>query len=280
MSRKLATALDNPTVNEAAALTDEFKIVEVKCQENWVGKTIDEIKFLIKYNNGAQNRCVTLKDYHDRLSKMPPRYGCPFRYGVIEENNKVMIYTLGLNSEGKLTDILPDVLVDNIQNYISEYKTINDYIEIKSGRIIDLQFEVDVFIDKNYNTSDVISSIINCITKYMDINKLQMGDDIFVGDIEKEISKIDGVLNLIELRVYNIYSVSDANNGYSSTRTTQKIKNYMDCVTNEEGAVGGQEKGRDCIDLKASDKMLFTENDTMFQIRYPEKDIICRVKIR
>ena len=30
----------------------------------------------------------------------------------------------------------------------------------------------------------------------MDINKLQMGDDIFVGDIEKEISKLDGVLNL------------------------------------------------------------------------------------
>ena len=108
--------------------------------------------------------------------------------------------------------------------------------------------------------------IINCKKHGIIPVQYSIGADFIYGsdgDIEKEISKIDGVLNLIELRVYNIYSVSDANNGYSSTRTTQKIKNYMDCVTNEEGAVGGQEKGRDCIDLKASDKMLFTENDTL-----------------
>ena len=49
MSRKLATALDNPTVNETAALTDEFKIVELKCQENWIWKTMDEIKFQRKF---------------------------------------------------------------------------------------------------------------------------------------------------------------------------------------------------------------------------------------
>ena len=52
----------------------------------------DELKYYIKYNNGAQNRCVTIKDYHDRIAKLPARYGCPFRYGVIEENNKIMLY--------------------------------------------------------------------------------------------------------------------------------------------------------------------------------------------
>ena len=75
---------------------------------------------------------------------------------------------------------------------------INDFIEIKSGRIVNLQFEIDLFVDKNYNTSDVLTNVINAVKKYMDINRLQMGDDIFVGDIEKEISKVDGVLNLIE----------------------------------------------------------------------------------
>lgn len=49
LSKKLATALDNPTVNEAATLTSQFKIVEIKCQENWAGKTIDEIKFQRKF---------------------------------------------------------------------------------------------------------------------------------------------------------------------------------------------------------------------------------------
>lgn len=241
----------------------------------------EEIKNYIKFNNGAQERCVTVKDYYDRISKMPARYGCPFRYGVTEENNKIMIYVLGLDSEGHLTHVLPEVLRENMQNYLSEYRMINDYIEIKSGRIINLQFEVDVYVDKNYNTSDVVTNIINTIQKYMDKNKLQMGDDIFVGDIEKEISKIDGVLNLIELRVYNIFgTVGD--NVYSSTKTTQEIMSAAEYCNNPEEYenIEGITDYRTCIKLSASDKMLYTENDTMFEIRYPKNDIICRVKQR
>lgn len=238
--------------------------------------SVNEIKYLIKYNNGAQERCVTIKDYYDRISKLPPRYGCPFRYGITEENNKIMIYTIGLDSNGKLTDVIPNILIENMQNYLSEYRMINDYIEIKSGRIINLQFEIDLYVDKNYNTSDVLTNVINTVKKYMDIHSLQMGDDIFVGDIEKEISKIDGVLNLIELRVFNIYG-----DGYSNTKTMQQIKTLDECyLENPEYGENGLEGNRDCINLMASDKMLYTENDTMFEIRYPEKDIICRVKTR
>jgi hypothetical protein len=237
--------------------------------------SVDEIKYLIKYNNGAQNRCVTIKDYHDRISKMPPRYGCPFRYSASEENNKIMIYVLGLDENGKLTKVLPEILCNNMVNYLSEYKMINDYVEIKPGRIINLQFEVDMFVDKNYNTSDVVTNVINCVKNYMSINKLHMGDDIFVGDIEKEVSKIDGVLNLIEMRVYNIYDTN-----YSKEMTRQQIKTTENCVMNEEIDTVGMEENRSCIDLRASDKMLYTDNDTMFEIKYPEQDIICKVKTR
>ena len=239
--------------------------------------TIDEIKYLIKYNNGAQDRCVTIKDYHDRLSKLPPRYGCPFRYGVTEENNKIMIYTLGLDVNGNLTDTLPDILSHNIMNYLSEYKMINDFIEIKSGRIINLQFEVDMYVDKNYNISDVVTKVINVIKSYMDKNKLQMGDDIFVGDIEKEISKTDGVQNLIDLRVYNIFDGK-----YSPTRISQKTKLVKDlyCGNDEVDPDLTDSDNRLYIDLKASDKMLYTESDTMFEIKFPGEDIICRVKTR
>ena len=265
--------------------SDNTKVAEVKRSIKVTNTTpsvsgrdmpsVEEIKYLIKYNNGAQERCVTIKDYHDRISKLPPRYGCPFRYGVIEENNKVMIYTLGLNSDGNLTDTLPDVLRENIQNYLSEYRMINDYIEIKSGRIVNLQFEIDLYVDKNYSTSDVISDVVTKVQEYMDIHKLQMGDDIFVGDIEKEISKIDGVLNLIELRVFNIYE-----SGYSQSKTTQQIMTLEECYGDSEDASGVSTEKRDRINLRASDKMLYTENDTMFEIKYPEQDIICRVKTR
>lgn len=237
--------------------------------------SINEIKNLIKYNNGAQNRCVTVKDYHSRILQMPPRYGCPFRVGVSEENNKIMVYLLGLDANGKLTDVLPEVLCKNIMNYLSEYCMVNDFVEIKSGRIIDLQFEVDLFVDKNYNTSDVVSNVINTISNYMDINNRDMGTNIFVGDIEKEISKVDGVENLIELRVYNIYG-----NGYSQTRTSQQTMTYDDCASNSEDGDSGEEENRSRIDLKASDKTLYCENETMLEIKNEKTDIICRVKTR
>jgi hypothetical protein len=48
----------------------------------------EEIKYLVKYNSSAQERCITLKDYYSRIGKIHPKYGVPYRYSVVEENNK------------------------------------------------------------------------------------------------------------------------------------------------------------------------------------------------
>lgn len=225
--------------------------------------SVDEIRAMIKYNNSAQERCVTVKDYVDRVMMMPPRYGCPFRIGAIEENNKVMLYLLGIDNEGKLSDVIPAQLAKNIENYLSMYRSINDFVEIKSGRIINVSFEVDLYVDKNYNAGDVIKKVISTITEYMDINKHELGDDIYVSDIEKEITKTDGVLNLIDLRVYNEFG-----NGYSQTRCSQ--------IT-----IPIDEANRTQIDLDASDYILVSDSDEMFEIKYPQgNDIKVRVKLR
>lgn len=231
--------------------------------------TVDEVRGMLKYNNGAQERCVTLKDYQDRLLKMPSRYGCPFRTSVLEENNKVMIYLMGLDGNGKLSTSLPQLLTNNIQDYLSLYRTINDYVEIKSGRIINLSFECDIFVDKNYNSSDVVKNVITVIREYMDINRHQLGEDIYVSDIEKEVSKIDGVLNLIDMRIYN-----ECGNGYSPTRTSQEV------YTEEEGEDYNEDMDRHRINLDASDYIINGDMDTMFEIKYPNKDIKIRVKTR
>lgn len=224
--------------------------------------TVDEIRAMIKYNSGAQGRCVTLKDYESRILQMPPKYGSAFRLRAVEENNKVMIYLLGIDNEGKLTVNIPERLSTNIENYLSMYRTINDYVELKSGRIINISIEADIYIDKNYNKGDVGKSVISAITSYMDINKHQMGEDIFVGDLEKEISKIDGVVNLIDMRVYNEYGTN-----YSGARTSQEI-------------IDNETDGQAEIDLEANDYILNSEPDEMFEIKYPESDIRLKIKTR
>ena len=228
--------------------------------------TPDELRYLIKYNSGAQNRCVTVKDYVSRVLEMPPKYGTPFRVSASEENNKVMLYLLGLNNYGKLDDTLPTAMVENIRDYLSEYRTINDYVEIKSGKIINLSFEVDVFIDKDYNKADVMANIISTITDYMDINKHNMGDDMFVGDIKRAISSVDGVLNLIDIRIFNVFS-----GNYSKSMTTQETVGEATAYDVDSSAKIAK------IDLEASDYMIQSDNDSMLEIKYP-KDIRIRCK--
>lgn len=226
--------------------------------------TVQEMKYLIKYNKGAQNRCVTTKDYIDRVLMMPPKYGTPFRVGCAEDNNKIMLYLLGIDYQMKLDSALPSLLAENIQNYLTEYRMINDFVEIKPGRIINLSVEVDVHVDKNYNMSDVVSFIISQVRDYFDINKRNMGDDLYVGDLKKEISKIDGVANLIDLRVYN-----ETCDGYSSTQTNQELYISSDCMKAQEEKVPGRYR----IDLEASDGIIYSDGDTMLEIKWPEKDI-------
>lgn len=228
------------------------------------GPTADELRQMIKYNNMEQNRCVTVKDYESRVMKIPPRYGCPFRVGATEENNKIMLYLLNIDNNGYLTDVIPAAMSNNIQKYLTHFRNITDFVEIKAGRIINISFEIDVIIDKAYNTNDVIRVILDTVKSYMDINKHFLGEDIFVGDIEKEIGKIDGVLNLIEMRVYNNYG-----GVYSPTITSQIA--YSDPSVAEN---------RMRFDLGASDYVLYSESDEMFEVKYPDTDIKVRAKTR
>jgi len=257
---------DYNTITNTLKVTNETPSVSGKDMPS-----VEELRNMIKYYVGSQERCVTAKDYVSRVLMMPSRYGTPFRVSAAEENNKIMLYILGVDHKGNLDAILPRIMVHNIEEYLSNYRMINDFVEIKSGKILNLSFEADVFIDKEYNKTDVVTNIISTIYDYMNINKHHMGDDIFVGDIEKEVSKIDGVLNLIELRVYN-----ETGDGYSSSQTTQEIVSEDECITN----MTVYNPNRLQIDLKASDGMLISEGDAMFEIKDKTVDIRVRVKER
>lgn len=234
--------------------------------------TADELRYLIKYNAASQNRCVTVHDYYSKINQIPAMYGCPFRVGIVEENNKVSIYSLGLDYNGNLMKELAEQVADNIKEYLSEYRMINDFVEIKSGKIINLKFEVDIFVDKSYDKSEVVKRVIETVIDYMDIQKHQMGEDIFLGDLQKEIGKLDGVINVIELRVYN-----PIGEGYSSDSISQQLVDVSNCCY-DSYAEAGENFDRQ-IDLKASDMILFSEVNSLFEI-LNENDVKVKVKTR
>lgn len=219
--------------------------------------SVDEIRNMVKYNFSSQNRAVTIKDYQTRIAQMPGRYGVPFRCGVFEEQNKIKAYILGLDANSQLTNESTSALRENIANYLSDYRMINDYVQITNGRIVNLGFEIDLFIDKKIPSSQIISQVISDIQSYMDINNFQMGDNIYISPLIELINNVGGVMNVLDIRVYNkvdegLYSVNEISQPYldDSTRQIDLTDNYT----------------------------IFGEPTTMFEIKIPTKDIICRVR--
>jgi hypothetical protein len=64
---------------------------------------------------------------------MPGNFGVPFRW-FFEQQNKVKVYVLSLDSSSKLTNSSTSILRDNISTYLSEYRMLNDYVEVTNGK--------------------------------------------------------------------------------------------------------------------------------------------------
>jgi hypothetical protein len=217
--------------------------------------TIEELRNMIAYNFAAQERAVTLNDYKSLIETMPSTYGAPAKVNVMEEDNKVRIKVLSYDEKGNLTDTVSTTLKNNILEYLSEYRMINDYIDIQSGEVIDLSLEIDLVIDKNESPTDIIKTTITNTIDFFAIEKRKMGDPLFVGDLMREIGSVAGVVNVVDIRVFN-----KIGGQYSSAEVVQSYKNE----TTKE--------------IQQSDMTIYMKTNQIYQIRFPNVDIKVRTK--
>jgi hypothetical protein len=217
--------------------------------------TIEEIRNMVSYNFAAQNRAVTLNDYKSLIENMPSTFGAPAKVNVMEEDNKVKIKLISYNERGSLTNVVSTTLKNNILEYLSEYRMINDYLEIESGEVIDLAVEIDIYGDRNESETEIVRSVIETTTQYFSIDKRKMGDPLFIGDLFKEIGTLSGVVSVIVIKVFG-----KVGGEYS---TNEVSVGYVDTTTKE---------------IRQSDMTIFMKSNQIPQIRFPNKDIKVRVK--
>lgn len=227
----------------------------------------EAIRQMTKYNFAAQNRAVTVKDYLSRIQLMPGKFGVPFRLGVTEDQNKVEIFVLGLNSDGKLSNASTNALKENMASYLADYRMLNDYVLISDGRIINLSFEFDLFVDKAYNEAEIVNNTIQTIKNYFDVNEWEMGDSIYLGKLTETVNNVAGVVNITDIRVYN-----EVGGDYSINQISQPVINGSNVA-----GVTNNPNGAFAIDV-TDDYALFGEHKTMFEIKYPSRDIRIRLK--
>lgn len=218
------------------------------------GLNVEQIKHLIKYNLSSQNRCITLNDYAVQLSKMPGRFGAPFKSRIYKKNNKVVVSILNIDSFGKLSNISNSLLKENIKEYLTEHRAINDFIEVSDGKIYNLTFDIDVFVEDISNTQ-ISNNIIRNVYDFFNIRKNEMNSNVFIGKLEEVILNVPGVINIIKIKSFNKVGGEYSNNSMSP--------DLVDENTDE---------------IKLLNNTIYSSHDSMFEIKYPEKDI--RVYLR
>ena len=213
------------------------------------GLSTEQIRQLIKYNFSSQFRDVTLTDYLLQLYKMPGKFGSPFRANAFKEHNKIVISILSVGDDGKLSNTSNTLLKENIAEYLSQYRMINDYIEIKDGKIFNLAFDIDVYVE-NISDNTIANNIITLVREYFDVNDYEMNQDVFLGRLERKILDANGVVNILDIKVYN-----KVGGLYSSNVISQE---FADTTTGE---------------IQIINNTIHSTEDSMFEIKYPEKDI-------
>jgi hypothetical protein len=217
--------------------------------------TIDEVRNYVSFNFAAQKRAVTVSDYESIIRTMPAQFGAPAKVAITENDNKILVQILSYDTSGRLTNIVSNTLKQNIANYLSNYRMMNDYISIFSAEVIDLSVDVSIVLDSAQNSGQVITNVIDKISAYFNPQTRELGQNVYLSELRSIIQNTNGVLTVASIDVFN-----EVGGQYSSAETSME---YSDPELKQVGPV---------------DDTIFAQPNQIYQIRFPNKDIRVSVK--
>lgn len=248
--------VNGPSENINNSVVNSLRCTNVTAAIGGAGQpTIDEVRNYVSFNFSAQKRAVTVQDYESLIRNMPAQFGAPAKVSITENDNKILIQILSYDTQGKLTNIVSNTLRQNIANYLSNYRMMNDYISIFSAEVIDLSLDVSIVLDAAQNSGQVISAVIDKIANYFNPQIRELGQNVYLSELRSNIQNTNGVLTVASIDVFN-----EVGGQYSSAETSME---YSDPVTKQIGPV---------------DDTIFAQPNQVYQVRFPTKDIRVSVK--
>jgi hypothetical protein len=176
------------------------------------GDTIEEIRQNSSANFASQLRNVTQDDYLVRALSMPAKYGDIAKAYI--EPTKIQnvslgetpgildLYVLTYDINNKLTTA-SQALKQNLSTYLSQYRMINDAINIKDGFVINIGVNFDIIILPNYISNDVLTRCITALQGYFSVNNWQINQPIILRELYILLDKIEGVQTVKTISISN-----------------------------------------------------------------------------
>jgi len=230
----LNSNLDNTTANTifgSLAVTNP-----IAASGGGDGDTIEEIRQNASANFATQLRNVTQDDYLVRTLSMPAKYGVVSKAFIEptkaqsmssgESNSILDLYILSYDINQKLT-LSSQAIKQNVINYLSQYRMVNDAVNIKDGFIINIGVNFDIIVLPNYNSNQVLSGCILALQDYFAIDKWQINQPILLRDIYVLLDRIDGVQTVKTVNITNKVGENLGYSPYSYDTTAATINNVV-----------------------------------------------------
>jgi hypothetical protein len=152
--------------------------------------SLEEIRNYVSFNFAAQKRAVTVQDYESIIRNMPSEFGAPAKVSITENNNKILIQLLSYDTSGRLTNIVSDTLRQNVANYLSNYRMMNDYISILTAEVIDLSIDVQIVLDSAQNSGQVIADVVDRVSTYLNPQIRELGQNVNLSELKSIIKSL------------------------------------------------------------------------------------------
>jgi hypothetical protein len=222
------------------------------------GDTIEEIRQNSSANFNTQLRNVTQDDYLVRALSMPAKYGVVSKAYIEptkaqslsagESQSVLDLYMLSYNVNNQLTTSSP-ALKQNLITYLSQYRMVNDSVNIRDAFIINIGVNFDIITLPEYNSNEVLFDCIEVLKDYFAIDKWQINQPIILRNIYVLLDNVEGVQTVKNIEITNLVG---ENIGYS--RYAYNVK----------GATQGN--------------VIYPSLDpSIFEVKYPNQDIQGRV---
>jgi hypothetical protein len=228
------------------------------------GDTLEEIRLNTLANFPTQLRNVTKADYLVRTLSMPSEFGYIAKAYVTQDiqtnpdsdkPNQDSLNTLALSNyilttdiNGKLTNANLAVK-KNLKTYLSQYKMLTDAINIKDAYYVNIGINFEIQVLQGFNSQQVLIGCINSLKQFFDINKWSINQPIILSQVE------------------NIISCANVN-GVAAVKNIEFINKFGGIYSPYAYDIQGATLGG----------VIYPSLDPMiFEIRYPDQDILGRV---
>jgi len=185
------------------------------------GDSVEEIRQNASSNFATQLRNVTQDDYLVRALSMPAKFGVvakayiePTKAQSVASGAAASVldlYILSFDNSSKLRTA-SIALKQNLSTYLSQYRMVNDSINIKDAFIINIGVNFDIIVLPNFNSNEVLTKCILALQDFFAIKNWQINEPIILRDLYVILDEIEGVQTVKNI---NISNKVDVNLGYS-----------------------------------------------------------------